>query len=819
MKILTQRELKNLYDSQEKEDWRIIQKHQPELKEKLLRDYEDNWVKYKNKHSDIKPIFNLDNKDKQEFIINSEIADRYNLRKHLNDFLEKSQNSTAGIRAFVDILHSQNPQKMYNDMFLAVLIQAEAEFIKKIHKETQKKLENINPDDFCRTIRKNLNSRNMEIIESIYELKLEDIIPFVKNNPVKLVGGEVRPHTAKFVEMETRILARNGIKVITLREYSDTTTIYMFSYLCYLLGATGATYYTSSHSSNYLCGRKVLAPDGSQILPDVYENYREILNRIINDDIYKNKREYKLKMSEAHHPNILKTLSYDRMAKLYVSTLNATKSEIDIINKAVSNGHKIIVNALNGSTAGTLKPILKELGINESVFEWLYEKESQFFDVGYLVVRSKDKETNEDMYSVEHLGIDTTIPEVAKTIPYFELLKGKPEDTKIYECDPDSDRFVLKQIMKKDDSPLLDNYGIGYYELDDDKILAAPSPNKIFLCLDIIDYELMKGEGIWDDYTSFYIITYVSWRAWSEFADSVKQMKKVVTLVGFKNLTSIQREIENWYFYSDKPELTFKDQLGNKITMDKKKQLRVHCKEEESGGRVAGMNKVCNNILGEKTIAMPEKSAADSLVSELIYSSKLYLENSKNYLVINSLDSFFKKYKLSSKIDFRLDILHGLPQGVIAQMDHDRQRAEMKKAGAVKANFNNFFFSIAKAVGEKQIAKEKASAILSEVMPSYKNIWKCLDRIMLTEELLAKGEKRPEGVLMEFKEMNGCVPVVSEFDFRPSGTDPLKSKIYGDASSIDLDKIEQIRSDFEKLARQDLYKILEDHKISSAIEA
>lgn len=217
-------------------------------------------------------------------------------------------------------------------------------------------------------------------------------------------------------------------------------------------------------------------------------------------------------------------------------------------------------------------------------------------------------------------------------------------------------------------------------------------------------------------------------------------------------------------------------------------------------------------------MAMPEKSAADSLISELIYSSKLYLEDSENYLVINSLDSFFKKYKLSSKIDFRLDILHGLPQGVIAQMDYDKQRTEMKKAIAIKENFNNFFFSVANAVREKQLTKAKASAIFSKVMPFYKDTWKCLDRIILTEELLAKGKKRPEGVMMEFKEMNGYVPVVSEFDFRPSGTDPLKSKVYGDAFFMDSSEIKKIKNAFEKLACQDLYQVLENYKIKAIIK-
>jgi len=818
LEIINQKKLESLYNLQQKGEWSDIQKNQLELKKKLLEDFKAGWLNYKKQHPNIKPFFDLKNKGSQELVIDEKIANEYKLKEHLNDFLIKSQNSTAGIRAFVDICNSQNPQKMYNDLFLAVLVQAEAEFLKQIHKETQNKLENINVEEFCQALRKNIPKENVEIIESIYKLKLEKVIELIRKTPIRLVGGEVRRHTSSFVEMETRILAQNGIKVITLEKYSDTTAIYIFSYLCFLLGATGATYYTSSHSSNYVCGRKVLMSDGSQILPDVYENYRIILSRIINDDIYKSKKEHKIKISKSDHPNILNSLSYKKIAKLYSSTLNTTKEDVEMINKAASNGHKIIINALSGSLGKTLKPIFSELGIDQGIFKWLYEEEDSLFNNGFIVVRSEDKETNKSVYSVEHLGVDTTIPEVVNTIPYKKLLKGKPFGMKIYECDPDSDRFVIKQIMNKKDIGLLDKYGIQYYELDNNKILAAPSPNKVFLCLDIIDYELMKSRGVWDNYFSLYLITYVSWRAWSEFADSVGGLEKMVTLVGFKNLTAFKREVEEWYFNTDKPELILTDLLGNKVKMDRTKPVRIHCAEEESGGRVAGMNKICHSLLGEKVILMPEKSAADSLISELISSSKLYLENSSDYIIVNFLDDSFKKYNLVSKIDFRLDITHGTPQGVIAQMDYKEQQIEMEKAGVIKANFNNFFFSLARAVGDKKITKQKAAEILTEIMPAHKDTWCCLDKIILTEELLAKGKKRPEGVMMTFEQKDGCSTVITEFDFRPSGTDSLKSKVYGDASAITPAQLSQIKNDFEELAQGDLYKTLEKHNLESVIK-
>ncbi|OYT34172.1 MAG: hypothetical protein B6U87_02500 [Candidatus Aenigmarchaeota archaeon ex4484_52] len=801
-KFLNQAQLKNLYDLQQQGNWEKIQNVQLKLKATLLHNYKTNWKKYKRHHKEIKPVFDLKNKEAQEFTITKKTAEQYYLKSHLKEFLEKSRNSTGGIRSFVDIENSLNPQKMYNDLFLGVLIQAEAEFLKNIHKkEIKKKLENVNIVEFCKKIRKQISKENIKIIEDIFKLKLEDIIAFIKENPVKLVGGEVRPHTPKFIEMECRILAQNGIKVICFGKYTDTTTIYIFSYLTYLLGSTGATYYSSSHSSNYLAGRKVLASDGSQILAEVYENYRIILDRIINKEI-NSTNGYKLKMSKSNHRNILKNLSYKKIAKLYVSILNITKNDIDIINKATSKGHKIIINALNGCTAKTLKQILQELGINLNAFDWLYEEEDGFFNVGYVVVSSYDKDKKKYIYNVDHFGIDTSVFQTINTIPYRKLLKNKPVGMKIYECDPDSDRLVLKQIMDKKNIGLLDNYGIEYYNLDDDKILAAPSSNKVFLCLDIVDYELMKEKGIWNKYNWLYLITYASSKSWIEFADSVENLKKIIALVGFKNLTEMQKKIEKWYFNSNNSEFNLKDQLGNEIMLNRKKPIRIFSKEEESGGRVAGMNKICFNILGQKTIAMPEKSAADSLISELIFSSKLYLQDDKNYIIANFIDSAFKKYKIKSKIDFRLDIFHGTDQGIIAQMEYAGQQAEMKKAYKIKMNFNNFFFSIARQVKDKNINMQKAIEILIAAIPEYKDTWICLDKIILTEELLANNKKRNEGIIMSFRQKNNNIPIVTELDFRPSGTDPLKSKIYVDAMNIKKKQIIELKNSFENFSKK-----------------
>ena len=838
---LNKSELKDIYNAQAAKNWRVVQDAQLQLKEAFLAGYADNWQKVKEEYPGLKPVFNPQNSDRQGIVFTPEMARGFNITPrdkntqeptgHFKEFYDKSDNSTAGVRAFYDPLHSENPNVMYNEAFMAILVKAEAEFLSDVHKELATHLPGKGTKDFIdfiKALRRDIPAENIAAIERIYGMDLEDIIPFLKHNIVKLVGGEVRAHSAKFVEMETRILAENGVTVLTAPNYSDSVPIYMFSFLTYLLGASGATNNTPSHSSNYIFGRKALAPDGSQLLPDLYERYRNIIDDIIENRIYgNNDAPYEITISSASDSHIRKTLSYDDMIKLYKSILNITPEEIALINEATKKGHRIVLNCLNGSTWKTLKVLLRELGIDPEVFDLVMEEEDPYFNVGYIVTRSDD-----GTYSIDHLGVDTTMTMVANTIPYASFLDGYPSGTRQYELDPDSDRFVLKQVLDKTDETmrLVNEYGIDFYELDDNKILIAPSPNKVFLNLDIADYERMVEAGTWEQFHSLYMITYVSSRAWSEFADAVDGLIRVMHRVGFKNLNEVQAVLQQWYdnktpfnkikdandFIKDitYDEIVFNDQLGRTISIDRSKRIRIHAKEEESGGRVAGMNKPSYNILGQSTLAMPEKSAADSLFSELIHSSRLFLENPDNYSFLKFNDYAFKKFGLRSKIDARLDILHG-DQGTIAKMSFKDKEKALGDALLNKANFNNFFFSMGNAVKRNEISLEEAIEIFNAVLPKYADTWNGLDEITLAEETLSGGRTRPEGAPLIFKGKDGEVVMVTEFDFRPSGTDPLKSKIYYDAE-IAPNK-QDIENYFMALTQYNLYEVLEDYGIESVL--
>ncbi|MFC1495881.1 hypothetical protein ACFL52_00515 [Candidatus Margulisiibacteriota bacterium] len=756
-------------------------------------------------------LFNLKNPYEQTIILDSKKLEKYNIDQYFADFKRLAPKATAGLRETYDVLNWNNPNYLYNPVFLTLLIEAEARFIKEQHTVKSEMLKGIDLSAKAAEVEKELSPNTISTIREVFEGKsLVEILKLLRDKPMKVMGKEVRPQTDQMLELEVRLMAENGIAVITSEKFSDTTNIYLTSFLCFLLGSDGGTYYTPSHSSVYVLGRKVLSQEGAQLLPELYNRFIEILEEIIG--VAKDKG-LMVSLGARGGENIYNTLSYERTAKLFAKAMNHDPKTIDMINEAADKGLRITLNTLSGSAAKSLASQLVAFGVDKKVFQPLWEKEDSYFNAGY-VAGFKDGE-----YFVDHLGVDTSAPKVVQQIPYAEKLKNAPIGRMVYECDPDNDRFLVKQVLAEDAIPLCEVYGIDYYKLGNGRILVAPSPNKIFLMLDIADYERMKASGEWEKYHFLYFPTYVSSAAWVEFANYLARKEGNISTflcrVGFKNFNQALTQIQDWWFNRpEEPTLTIKPQLGDPITLNRDKPLRVLSKEEESGGRTAGQAAALTNILGERMLSLPEKAVGDALMAHLADMARRYLEKQELRLP-SIIDTAYTKYQLISKIDYRLDILHG-DQGIIAQVGPEKAAKLKSQAGAEKANFNNFFFSLGIAEQTAKLSLDKIRGILKAVLPEWSDTWNCLDSIQYVEEELTATQTRPEGVVMSFNAKDGKTPLVTKFKFRPSGTDPLKSKVYIDAVVLRMEQIREIEDRNNHLKRLDLYGVLDHYGIEYA---
>ncbi|MDD5154893.1 MAG: transaldolase family protein [Candidatus Omnitrophica bacterium] len=755
----------------------------------------------------------------------------------------------------------------------AIMVDAEAEYLQEQHKDIVKQIEAIENTaggipEFCRQIRQKISKKDIEIIESIYGMSIEELIPFLKAHPVKLVGGEVRVHTAQAAEIEARMLAEKGVTVITMEHYTDSVSIYPWSFLTYTLGATGFTHMTSSHSAANLWGRKVGDWRGGQLTPEKYDLYRAILKRKVDELLTKG---YTYVLGAADNKNIRKVLNYENVAALYSSMYKFTEEQINTINEATKKGHKIVVNCLNGSAYKTLLPILHKLGIDPSAFVFINKEEDRFFKVGYIPVKSKTGSG----YVVEHYGCDTTRTDVARTMPYIDSLADFPVGTLVWELDPDTDRFVVKQIEKDTAAvrELLNKFSIISYNLGAGRILVAPFPNKSFLQQDILDIERKIKTGELDENIYLYFGSYVSTEAWPEFGDAIDELVYLMTLVGFKNFVVLRELIENWWFNHPEQEIfTVTDQLGHIINLfrdnngiwgysigskddpqqirnqaaklraehlsekkfrkdlglgekivvfAKSRKLKTQSEGEESGGHVFGTPDEVYNILGKRTTAMPEKSAADALFYSLIAASEEYLKyagfpimnqeilqkamGQGEYSFLKFLDSRFDKYGLQSYVDYRFDLLSGSAGAIALIPELEARNVEKAKCLSYKLQFNNFFFSIGKAVRDGKLSVKKAIEIFKFIMPEFASTWNAIVDLTMTEEGLAVGT-RPEGVPIKFAiDPNSLLTGVKA---RPSATDEYTSKVYIDSRKIAAEDIKKLGGALNELQFADLYAVL-----------
>ncbi|PIS31384.1 hypothetical protein COT42_01190 [Candidatus Saganbacteria bacterium CG08_land_8_20_14_0_20_45_16] len=749
-------------------------------------------------------LFDLANEAAQAFKLTAETLGVYRIGEYLKQFKVLAPQATAGLRETFDILDWNNPNYMYNPVFTTMLIRAEADFIKELHTKKAAKLAGMDLSMKAAEMEKALP---VETIQGIREMfggrTVQQILELLRDKPMKVIGKEVRPQTDQMLELEARIMAAEDITIITMEDFTDTTNIYLNSFLCFLLGSDGGTYYTPSHSSVYVLGRKALAADGAQLLPEVYNRFIEILAGIYDKAMVGG---YEVSLSAKSDPNILYTLTYQRVAELFSRVLAPTREAIEQINETAKRGLRIVLNTLSGSAAKSLAAQFVALGINQKIFTPLWAEEDSFFNAGYAVIQK------DGTFLVDHLGVDTSAPMVVRQIPYADVLTDAEIGTQIYECDPDNDRFVVKQVLSEDARALCETFGIDVYELGNGKILVAPSPNKTFLLLDIADYERMKANGQWEQYEFLYFPTYVSSAAWQEFSAYVAKeegnLETFLCRVGFKNFNGALAEIQNWWFNRpDEAALTIQPQLGEPITLDRSRILRVLSKEEESGGRTAGLAEPLMNILGQQIFSLPEKATGDALMAHLTDMARRFLAGEEMDLP-SVVQAAYDKYDLKSRIDYRLDILHG-DQGIIAQVGPEEAAQLKASAGAEKANFNTFFFSVAKAIRNETLTLDQARVILMTVLPAWNETWQCLDLIMYVEEELMPGQFRPEGVVMTFSAKDDLTPMVTQFKFRPSGTDPLKSKVYIDAEVLGSGEIEAINVVLNVFKKNDLFKVLD----------
>lgn len=720
------------------------------------------------------PPFDLESDEPSSLMITPELAEKINLRAQIEAFEREAKVSTGGVRENQNVVCPWDCRYRINQYMIAVMAEAIAMLVKEIHPERMASLEKTEASK----IRELIGNENAETIESLFGMKLEEITDFVRNNPVRIVGGEVRANTPSYASLMSRIYASNGLYVFTTEkdDCSDTSSIFMWSFLIFILGLSGGDFFTSSHGAPQKQCDKILAFDGAQYLPDTYAkivaNMKKILAKIEEGG-------YEIKLSAKHDPKLMRRINYKDNAKLYCSYLRqgpASEKAIETIREAADNGLRLKLDFFGGGGCKTLSAILKELGIIKA-FEggFIREEEDPFFhNIGFAVTKKKGSEELE----VSHMSVDASVPRVVETAGYDKLLADSPDGQMIFNVDPDADRFVGCQLLPADAKKDLDELGILYNVQKDGRLLALFSPNQLFLMIADNDLVQAKKDGLWDKYSNFDIHTYVSALAWDEWAE-FNSIPVLTVPVGFKEIAAIEKKVEEALKNSDGDTFKVKNELGQEITLGK--NVKLHHAGEESGGKIGGPRNPIYNVLGEYVIAMREKSSGETCVSAITLQSRRYLESikennpSKIYLH-KYLREIFDKCGIKSIMEYRGDIIH-YNEAII----NPAELAEAKKQGLGQRDlFNGCFKRMAHAfktgkysVSGKPITKDEMKSVLEETVPALSPILPYFEDVCIWSD----------GLQFWFSKESP----IRDVCMRASGTD-AKSKVYFDGTDKELMK-------------------------------
>ncbi len=574
---------------------------------------------------------------------------------------------------------------------------------------------------------------------------------------IKLAGSEVRYNSDLYLDAIARIQAAQGIKTLTPQE-RKTIPIWLASFLAFKLDLVGGEYITSSHGISVKTATKDLNSQGSQFLPEESLEFVRKIEEIFAE--IEEKGSYTIKIAAKNNPLIDEYV----MAKLndgidlYVEYLKSGVAENLADLKKMKN--KIVIEAVGGCAYRTLSRVLARLDIDDH-FVWNNTEEDPFFhSIGKYDHDPKGNQVFYD-YSVDATVLATkpngeTFFPVIDSMNYDRILSDCPLGTAVLITDPDHDRLTICQIESEGNTPTLDESGVSYIKIGDERVLTVFTANQAFLML--MDYRAkqLKSHNKWKNHPRFMIKTTASALSWDEWAKH-NGVKVVNVPVGFKEIANIMKKVELKLKTTPYDSVKVDDVFGN--TIDLGVNPRLIFAGEESGGMIMGAEDMVKSLTGREAIAMREKSATEAIIVASSLLAKLELENKtlSQYLI-----EVFEHNHITSKFDTRVDIAY------YNESEPDIVKLKQAKVEGEKLRTKNdlFFLSLAIAIKEGIATIDQVKAILNDAFSE------------LSFNDLKSVKFVGDGTYLEFND--------KYIEIRPSGTD-AKTKAYG--GGLDLDEI------------------------------
>ena len=594
----------------------------------------------------------------------------------------------------------------------------------------------------------------------------------------KLAASEVRYNSELYLDAIARVQAAQGIKTLVPKG-RKTIPIWLASFLAFKLDLLGGEYITSSHGISVKTATKDLNSQGSQYLP---EESLEFVNKIQEIfDTVERTGSYEIKIESKNNPLIDETImtKFNDGIDLYVEYLKSGVAQnLENVKKMET---KLFIESVGGCAYRTLSRVLDKLEISDKYIWNNIEEDPFFHSIGKYDTDPKGNKTFYD-YSVDATVIakrpngEKFFP-VIDSLHYEKVLADCPLGTVVLITDPDHDRLTVCQIEAIGNVPMLEDFGISYIKLDDNRILTVYSANQAFLMLMNYRVKQLKHEGKFKNHPRFMIKTTASALSWDEWA-GVNNIKVVNVPVGFKEIANIMKKVELQIKNNPDKEVIVDDVLGNSINLGI--QPRMIFGGEESGGMIMGSEDLIESIAGRKAIAMREKSATEAIIVASSLAAKLEEDNKtlSEYLV-----EIFEENNIIAKFDVREDIAY------YNESEPDIEKLKLAKTEGEKQRTKNdlFYLSLAIAVREGKATIEDVKKVLNDTFKE------------LSFDNLVEVKFVGDGTYLRFTD--------KYVEIRPSGTD-AKTKAYSGGENLtDIETFSRVLGNYSG-ERTELHRAL-----------
>ena len=571
----------------------------------------------------------------------------------------------------------------------------------------------------------------------------------------KLVGSEVRYNSDLYLDAIARIQAAQEIKTLT-PVGRKTIPIWLASFLAFKLDLVGGEYITSSHGISVKTATKDLNSQGSQYLPEESLEFVDKIQEIF--DIAEREGSYEIKIAAKNNPLIDETImeKLNDGIDLYVEYLKSGVAQnVDNIKKME---HKIFIESVGGCAYRTLSRVLEKLEISDK-YEWNNTEEDPFFhSIGKYDTDPKGNKTFYD-YSVDATVLakrpngESFFP-VIESMNYEDVLADKPIGTVVLITDPDHDRLTVCQIEAIGAIPMLEEFGISYIKLNEERILTVYTAHQAFLMLMNYRVKQLKSHGVFKNHPRFMIKTTASALSWDEWAKHYG-IKVVNVPVGFKEIANIMKKVELQLRENPEKDVVVDDVFGNEINLGV--QPRLVFAGEESGGMIMGSENLIESLSGRKAIAMREKSATEAIIVASALAAKLEEENKT---LSEYLEEIFNECNIIAKYDVREDISY------YNESEPDIEKLKQAKFEGEKQRTKNdlFYLSLAIAIKENKATLNDVKNVLND---AFKELY--FDKLVDVKFV-------GDGTYLKFSD--------KYIEIRPSGTD-AKTKAYGGGEDLE----------------------------------